>query len=589
MPLTKRMWKCLTLVACALAFIALGTWVNATPKNNAPIPDFVNWATSQAPASAEVMLALDGTQDPNNSTVISAGELAQLNQVLSLLEEVLAVPLLPDGGLQAADVDWLGGQMAVFGSFDPSDAHFSGALIASVGDMSRAKNKLKDKPIAQFSYFDKNWVCLATSEQALQMALDGSKPSLGQSARFKKACNLLSHRRHGLVYLDLAALAPRALASLQVRLGEDKGQEPQLNLASLQALASSLQCLVGGEDIVNNRVLADLYLCADVQNSGSLGRAIFDRSANIDHPTFAERSTQSQFCAASNVRYGYNVLYDFLAIHPLTAFFRDYPDVLLEQRGLSLKKDILEGTLQGSMVSSVAGLDVIKLLDLLAKDADKVLVSQEKTPTTQDKTPTTQGKSALSEDQTPADEQQESFDLGALLDGCLAVWQQADWRVSLALQKGALEKLAARDESLRTFLDGVLHKENASDASLALAQRFAYLPSMRVANNTLWVAGTLEKCAPPAQGEARLGQKTALQTLDEMCGTERCACQWAMDMQAWSKALDNWASSSPDGAGAELSSMLNGRGSWQCGRIMVVPEGLRVCEVVDLGNSPQVR
>lgn len=542
-------------VLCAAVLMGAVSWSFAkAPQTADSIEDLSIWAAQRAPEGTELLITVDAGRSPQG--VLDSAQLSSMSKRMGTLLNRLDAPVNSFADIDPEDLQWASDKAVFMGCWPREEEPLQCALIVSVKDKALAQEFLEDDVSDIPHALRDGMVYMASSEDYLQKISGSGTKVLNASPKFQKARQRIKYGRYAFVYADLSYAAPKAAELLDEIINEDRDNEnKKINLSDVRALASSLRCLVGGEDYLEQRLQGEAYLLADTAKSGQLGRIAFNPAYNIEHPALGQRAADTQVCCAANMKYNYDLLYVLLGAHPVARELRGYPDIMLSAYGLTMEKDVWGELLTGSVVCSVREFDYAGLMSK---------------PETEEKDSAESGKK-----EQPAKAKAVKQMLKALAN--------SDWRISADLRSS--RKLALMAESiplLQSLIDGKLAQDtNRGDADAA-AERWKNLPPARVAGNTIWLAGKAANCGPAASQEAKLGDNTCWKTLQAMNGS-RAAAVWMRNNEAILSGLTAQNDDTPRLLLTTMIDILSKRGRMQCGSMVIVPDGVRFCEVIEGG------
>lgn len=539
-------------VAILIVTVLLGTasWSLAAPQPASSIPDLSAWAAQRAPGDTEVLITSDAGKSPQG-----AFNTAEIREIMGRLERLLSLVDLEDfipDNITAKDLEWIADQAVILGRWPRENEPLTGALILRAKDETLAEafleKKLPDVPHA----LQDGMVYIASSDELLQSIRGQEKSALSESPQFKAARKRTEYGQAAFIYADLQYMAPKAVELLAAAVNDDNSEQTAaVNFSDLQTLASSLRCLVGGENYSEGFGKSELYLLAEPAKSGELGHIAFNPSYNIEHPALAQRPDQAQLCYAVNLQYDYNFLYALLGAHPVGKALRSYPNCLLQAYDLTMEKDVLGELLTGSLVGSI----------------DKFNYSY------------LQAQTKSSSEAASQDEKQKPAVKGDRLGLFLDALANSDWRISLDIRdRHKLTSMAKRLDILQQLIDGKLASGAQSQQSDAGGQRWSSLPPAKVIGNTVWIAGKPDACGPAADQDAKWGQRACWKTLQAMNGS-KAAAMWMRNNEALEEYLKSQHKQTAQQDIAAVADILRSRSRVQCGSMVILPDGLRFCEV----------
>ncbi|MDO5295380.1 MAG: hypothetical protein Q4F00_01895 [bacterium] len=536
------------LIATVLSGAA--SWSLAAPQPASSIPDLAAWAAQRVPGDTEVLITADAGKSPQG-----AFNTAEIREIMGRLERLLSLVDLEDfipDDITAKDLEWLADQAVILGRWPRENEPLTGALILRTKDEALAKafleNELPDVPHA----LQDGMVYIASSDELLKSIRGQASSALSESPQFKTARQRSEYGQAAFIYADLQYMAPKAVELLAAAVNDDNPEQTATaNFSDLQTLASSLRCLIGGENYSEGFGKSELYLLADPAKSGELGHIAFNPSYNIEHPALAQHPGQAQLCYAVNLQYDYNFLYALLGAHPIGKALRSYPNAILQAYDLNMEKDVLGELLTGSLVGSIDKFNY-SYLHFQAKPSPESAIPDEKQ------------KPAVKGDR-----------LGLFLDALA----NSDWRISLDLRdRQKLTSMAKRLDILQQLSDGKLASGTQGQQPDAGGLRWGSLPLAKLIGNTVWIAGKPEACGPAADQEAKWGQRACWKTLQAMNGS-KAAAMWMRNNEALVEYLKSQNQQTGQQDIAAIADLLRSRSRVQCGSMVILPDGLRFCEV----------
>ena len=555
--------------AAIMLFCLLGaySWSFAqSASEEETIADLSAWAAQRAPADTEILLTLDESRSPRRS--FSSAEIQNIVDRAGALLSLAGLDGSFFDNIDVGELQWLDDKAVLIAYWPRGEGQFKGgALILHTNDEAQAKDFLENNLEGMPGAVRNGMVYIASSAELLSQISGPSSQCLADSPKFRAARQRCQFGRHTFFYADLTYMAPQAAELLASACSRGRNSlAAAVDLSDVRALASSLRCMVGGEEYAGKLLKGEMYLLADTAESGKLGKILFDPSYNIAHPAVGQRSADSQMCWAANVKYNYDCLYALMGMHPLTSELRGYPNSLLADAGITVEKDILGELLTGSVVCSVENLDYVGLMRKIQEQSQ--LDAAEKRD---------------SGEKTAAKDKKRKSAAARKADLYLEALYNSDWRVSADLRsRQKLSSLAERINFLQLLCDGSLAKDKtaAQRPVNAAAERWGSLPPAKVVGNTVWIAGKPQNCGPVSDSSLKLEQSGCWQALEAMSGG-RAAAMW---MSGNKPCADGAAVQADNKDKKGLSSFLESlrkRGGTQCGSLVIVPGGLRFCEVIE--------